>query len=153
MLVVLAVMEFGIGFKDWLSISHSAREGVRITAVAGNDSSADIAALRAVEKAMVPGSMDDLINVTIGNPDNPGQKTVYTWNGSSTCHWSPCPDPSSPFYSVPTWDPTVRKISIPTNRVEVTISFRHEWATRLFTTGPAIWTKAVIMNIEPQVFS
>jgi hypothetical protein len=153
MLVILAVAEFGIGFKDWLSISHAAREGVRIGATAGNDTSADISVLDAVERSMVAGNMGDLASVTISNPDASGEHTTYVWNSSSTCHWSPCPDPSDPGYTVPNWDPIDRKISIPTERIEVTVVYRHEWATRLFTSGPTTWTKSVVMSIEPQVFS
>lgn len=153
MLIILAVAEFGIGFKDWLSISHAAREGVRIGATAGNDTSADIAVLDAVQKALVAGSMSDLVGVTIANPDAPSQHTTYVWNSSSPCHWSPCPDPSEPAYAVPNWDPISRKISIPTERIEVTVVYKHEWATGLFSSGPTTWTKSVIMNIEPQVFS
>lgn len=151
-LTVFAIVEFGLGFKDWLSISHASREGVRIAAVAGNDVAADIAILDAVEGAMTAADMNDLIGVTIANPDAAGEKTTYTWNSGSPCQWSPCPDPDQPTYVTPLWDPATRKISVPTERIEVTIEFRHEWATGLFTSGPTDWKKTVIMDIEPQVF-
>lgn len=151
-LVVFAIIEFGLGFKDWLSISHASREGVRIAAVAGNDVSADIAILDAVKNAMVAANMDDLVSVTVGNPDNLSEKTTYSWNGSTPCQWTPCPDPTEPTYVTPIWDPATRKISTPTERIEVSIEYRHEWATGLFGSGPADWQKNVVMAIEPQVF-
>jgi hypothetical protein len=152
LMVILAIAEFGIGFKDWLSISHAAREGVRIGAIAGNDTSADIAVLRAVEQAMSGENMGDLVDVTISNPDAPGETTSYAWSGSTACRWVPCPDPAESSYVTPIWDPVGRKVSTPTQRIEVSIAFRHDWATGLFTSGPTTWTKTVIMDIEPQVF-
>lgn len=152
MLVVFAIAEFGMGFKDWLSISHAAREGVRIGAIAGNDASADIAVLNAIEQAMSGENMNDLVAVTISNPDTAGQSTTYSWSSSTACHWVPCPDPAESSYVVPIWDPVTRKISTPTERIEVSIAFHHDWATGLFMAGPTTWTKTVIMDIEPQVF-
>lgn len=151
-LTILAICEFGLGFKDWLSISHASREGVRIGASAGNDVTADISVLRGVERALAGENMSDLVGVTIANPDNLGQKTTYHWSPSTSCRWTPCPDPAEPAYVPPVWDPITRKISTPTGRIEVSIEFRHEWATGLFTSGPSDWTKAVVMDIEPQVY-
>jgi hypothetical protein len=152
MMVILAIAEFGLGFKDWLSITHASREGVRIGATAGNDASADIAILDSIEKAMAAENMNDLVGVTVANPDNMSEKTTYVWNGGSPCHWSPCPDPAQPTYIQPAWNPASRKISTPTERIEVSIEYRHEWLTGMFTSGPTDWTRAVVMDIEPQVF-
>jgi len=151
-LVVLAICEFGLGFKDWLSISHASREGVRIAATAGNDVTADISALRGVERALAGQNMSDLVGVTIANPDNLSEKTTYQWSESTSCHWIPCPDPAEPAYVVPIWNPTTRRIATPTERIEVSIEFRHEWLTGMFTSAPSDWTKAVVMDIEPQVY-
>jgi len=151
-LVILAICEFGLGFKDWLSITHASREGVRIGAAAGNDVTADISVLRGVERALAGENMNDLEGVTIGNPDNVSEKTTYQWSESTSCHWIPCPDPTEPAYVAPMWNPTTRRISTPTGRIEISIEFRHQWVTGLFRSEPSDWTKAVIMDIEPQVY-
>jgi hypothetical protein len=150
--IVLAIAEFSLGFKDWLTVSNAARESVRVASIAGDDVHSDIEALRALERAMVTERMGSLVSVTIGNPDSATEHTVYIWDADSTCHWTPCPDPSDASYTQPVWKPASRKVSIPTDRVEVTVSFRHVWLTGLFTHGPTTWTKTVVMDIEPQTF-
>ncbi|GBD85267.1 TadE-like protein [bacterium BMS3Abin02] len=150
--VLYGIMEFSLAFKDWLSISHASREGVRVGAVAGNDAAADIEILRAVERAMTAAGMTNLVSVSVANPDNMSEKTAYAWNGGTPCRWTPCPDPTEPAYVQPGWDPGSRRISTPTDRIEVSIEFRHQWVTGLFSIGPTDWKKTVIMDIEPQVF-
>ncbi|NOY56665.1 MAG: pilus assembly protein [Actinobacteria bacterium] len=150
--VLYGIMEFGLAFKDWLSISHASREGARIGAVAGNDSAADIAILRSVERALTASMMGDIVDVTIDDPDHMSETTTYRWDGTTPCRWTPCPDPDDLSYVPPNWLPSGRKIDTPTERIEVTVRFQHHWLTTMYNDGISNWTKAVIMRIEPQVF-
>jgi len=47
-LALFAVVEFGLAFKDWLSVSHAAREGARAGATYGDDPRSNIAILRSM---------------------------------------------------------------------------------------------------------
>ena len=57
-LAIFAIVEFGFAFKDWLSVSHAAREGARAGATYGDDPAADMLILRDVEQpeAQMPDS-------------------------------------------------------------------------------------------------
>ena len=41
-MAMFAIVEFGLAAKDWLSVSHAAREGARAGATYGDDPRADI---------------------------------------------------------------------------------------------------------------
>src|SRR5262245_26812678 len=64
-LALFAVVEFGLAFKDWLSVSHAAREGARAGATYGDDPTADIQILRDVERTLAPAGIAENINVRI----------------------------------------------------------------------------------------
>ena len=53
----VAIVEFGLAFKDWLSVSHAAREGARAGATYGDDPRADIQILRDVERTLSPAGI------------------------------------------------------------------------------------------------
>lgn len=47
-LMIVGLIEIGLAFKDFLTISAASREGARIAALAGTDSQADCAVLRGI---------------------------------------------------------------------------------------------------------
>jgi hypothetical protein len=49
-LVVIVIMEYGLAFKDYLTVSYLSREGARIGAPAGDDLEADCAVLTGLGK-------------------------------------------------------------------------------------------------------
>lgn len=165
-LALFAVLEFGLAFKDWLSVSHAAREGARAGATFGDDPTADIQILRDVEGTLGAASIADGINVRIYEPG--GQSTTYTYApgtgcGSNPppgdpplpgcCDWSPCPEPYRLNYVTPNWDPATRDIEAPTtDRIAVEIQFTHEWITGFFSPA-ADFTTSTDFAIEPQLFS
>ncbi|NNL69506.1 MAG: pilus assembly protein, partial [Acidimicrobiia bacterium] len=65
-LLVFGLLEFGFGFKDWLSINHAAREGARVSVAAANDIRADQLALEAFEEGLVAAMIDGVAYVDIG---------------------------------------------------------------------------------------
>jgi Flp pilus assembly protein TadG len=48
-LIVIAILELGMLFRDYLTVSYLSREGARIGALAGDDSEADCAILMGIE--------------------------------------------------------------------------------------------------------
>jgi len=71
-LALFAVIEFGLAFKDWLSVSHGSREGARAGATFGQDPAADILILRAVEDVMAPVGLKTGSDVRIYNASPSG---------------------------------------------------------------------------------
>ncbi len=159
LLAIVAVLEFGMAFKNWLSVSHAAREGARAGATFGNDIRADILILDEVAQTMAAAAGTSIKHVEIYNPQT-GVGTTYTYtpgsncNGPDCCDWTPCPDPDlpTPPYVVPVWDPVTRDVSAPvTDRLGVSITYDHSWITGMFATS-STFTTAVEFQIEPQIF-
>lgn len=159
-LTLVALTEFALAFKDWLSVSHAAREGARQAASYGDDPRTDILALHAIEQALEPAGATDIEEVEIYDPDS-GLSTTYRYTpggncgGGNCCDWTPCPDPDlpSPPYSVPDWDPLTRDVSAPTtDRVGVRITYLHTWITGLIISNVSRFEATVEYQIEPQIF-
>lgn len=163
-IALFAVLEFGLAFKDYLSVSHAAREGARAGATFGSEPNADIQILRNVESTLGPVGLDDGDRVRVYKANPPSIGTTYTYRpgtgcGSTVspalpdcCDWSPCPEPGRTTYSTPTWDPLSRDISAPvTDRVGVRIAFTHQWVTGFWASTTDFSTETDF-QIEPQLF-
>ena len=161
---LFAVVEFGLAFKDWLSVSHAAREGARAGATFGNDPSSDILVLDGVEDTLVPIGLSPGDEVTIFRANNPSplesQTYAYAPNLdcsnspplSGCCNWNPCPEFGRASYTVPGWDPTTRDIIAPgTDRIGVEIAFTHNWVTGFFGDTLDV-TSVTDFQLEPQTF-
>ncbi|MCI0424960.1 MAG: pilus assembly protein [Actinobacteria bacterium] len=157
-MVIFAVAEFGLAFKDWLTVSHSAREGARSGATFGNDPAADFLILDEVGEHLAPAAIT-VESVRIYNAAT-GVGTDYDYtpgancSGSDCCDWTPCPDPDlpTPPYVVPNWDPTSRSVTAPdTDTIGVRVSFTHQWITGLFA-DTTVFTTEVEYHIEPSIF-
>jgi len=153
---LFAIIEFGLAFKDYLSVSHAARDGARAGATYGNDPRADILILRDIQATLATIGIADSITVRIFDPNNPTRGTEYTYQEGAGmgCDWVPCPDPDlpSPPYQIPAWDPGTRDISAPfTDRIAVEVSYQHQWLTSFFL-DTTDFTVEADFQIEPQVF-
>jgi hypothetical protein len=166
-LALFAVVEFGLAFKDWLSVSHAAREGARAGATYGDDPTADIQILRDVERTLAPAGIAENINVRVFDAASPGTGEDYTYTPGSDCSdntpvglpalvgccdWTPCPEPFRDSYSVPGWDPSSRDVEAPDlDRIAVEVAFTHQWLTNYFVPS-SDFTTVTDFQIEPQVF-
>lgn len=157
-LLLFGIVEFGLAFKDYLTVSHAARDGARAGATYGNNPAADILILEDVHRALSTVGMSDGIQVKIFNPlGGTGTSTTYRYqpNEHASCDWVPCPDPrlSSPPYVKPTWDPLVRDVTAPfTDRIAVEVTYTHQWITG-FILDETDFTAEADFLIEPQVFN
>jgi hypothetical protein len=81
-LALFAVVEFGMVFKDWLSVSQATREGGRAGATFGNDLSADIKVLDGVEDALVPQgwAAGDQVRIFRANNPSGSESQMYTYS-------------------------------------------------------------------------
>lgn len=164
-LALFAVLEFGLAFKNWLSVSHAAREGARAGATYGDDPRADIQILRGVQGTLGAASIADDVSVWVfeagTTPTDPPYNYTPGFDCSDEspggtlegcCDWTPCPEPFRSFYEPPHWKPADRDVSAPTtDRLAVRIGFTHNWITGLFTPA-SDFTTTTDFQIEPQVF-
>ncbi|MGH8872966.1 MAG: TadE/TadG family type IV pilus assembly protein [Acidimicrobiia bacterium] len=164
-IALFAVVEFGLAFKDWLSVSHAAREGARAGATYGDDPTADIQILRDVERTLAPAGIANGMNVRIFDAEAPGVGEDYVYAPGSDCSdnspgsilvgccdWTPCPEPFRDTYMVPGWDPASRDVDAPDlGRIGVEVQFSHLWLTNYFV-PVSDFTTVTDFQIEPQVF-
>jgi len=165
-LTLFAIVEFGMAFKDWLSVSHASREGARAGATFGQDLNADILVLRNVEATLDPIGLNagDRVRVYRANSPDLNESTTYAFapgTGCASnvipaltgcCDWSPCPEFGRTTYVVPGWDPLDRDITSPdTDRLGVEVRYVHEWLTGYFGTTTD-FTTSTEFQIEPQLF-
>lgn len=149
-LLVFGLLEFGFGFKDWLSINHAAREGARVSVAAADDIRADQLALAAVVDGLNGDMLASVNFVEIGNAD--GSATNQYLPDSTACGWTPCPniDINPSFESDVPWPPSARDVEIPdVDRVVVRVDFTHDYLTG-FIGDDVTWTATKVMRIEPQ---
>jgi len=161
-LALFAVLEFGLAFKDWLSVSNASRTGARAGATFGQDANADILVLREVEGTLAPIGLQPGANVTIYRANNPGPSQEYSYAPGSDCSgglpgccdWTPCPEVGRTTYkNNPVWDPASRDITAPiTDRIGVEIQFTHTWVTGFFG-ATTDFTTSTEFQIEPTEFA
>lgn len=163
-LALFAVIEFGLAFKDWLTVSHAAREGARAGATYGNHPRADIQILNDVAATLAPASIANGMTVRIFEPGGAGTDYTYAPPGDCSdnspggtlvgcCEWTPCPEPFRDTYTTPAWDPVSRDVEAPvTDRIAVQVNFTHRWLTG-FWAPDVDFTTTTDFQIEPQLFS
>lgn len=157
-LVIFAIAEFGLAFKDWLTVSHAAREGARAGATYGNDIRADYLILQDVGRHLGPASITvqnvRIYNAKTGVDENYDYTPGANCAGTDCCDWTPCPNPDlpSPPYATPGWPPTSRIVAAPnTDILGVEVIYDHQWITGFFS-GTSTFTSTVEYHLEPQVF-
>lgn len=150
--ILLATIEFGLTFKDWISVSNASINSARVAASFGNNPVADIEALRSVETGMEAASLNQVGSITISDADNPGDSNTYNYTPLTGCKWTPCPDPDDPGYVPPSWPPSARSVTVGAlDRVTVTIQFTHNYITGIFGSTVDL-TRSATIRLEPQVF-
>lgn len=174
--ILFGIVEFGLAFRDRLTVANATQSSARVVASMGADEQSDFAALQALAADLetLPSAGVDIINsVDIfladgsGNPagncttGNLCNRYLY-WPGfTATCDWNPCPDADAG-YGGWDWAPADRDVELPDLEViGVEVHFSHEWVTGFLplTTLDCItadlsdcWHDTAIMRLEPQRF-
>lgn len=156
MLMVLAIgaFEWGMAFRDWLSVSSATREGARVAASAGRVDGADCAILEATAGSLL--SIDDaqirFVDTykadTSGDPTSQRQtyrpRSPDDPEASLVCeNWFPINNTAYP--------PSARdNIGAERDWVGVRLEFTHTWKTGLFWwSGGVTWSDRTVILMEP----
>ncbi len=109
LMIVFGIVEFGLAFRDRLTMANSSQGSSRIAAALGNDAAADYESLLALAQSLetLPSAGIGIVKAVDiyeadGNGDPmsgcPGAKCnhyVYDPGHTLTCDWNPCPDPDN----------------------------------------------------------
>jgi hypothetical protein len=158
-MLALGAFEYGMAFRDWLSVTISSREGGRVAASAANYGDADCVILEAASGALqsltsgqveevqiyrsdatgsYPGSTSSLTRRY--SPYTPGDPSLVVCNGSS---WNAEHLGSG-------WDPADRVSAAGVHWTGVRVTFEHEWFTDfLWWTGTVDFTDDAVFRMEP----
>ncbi len=157
-LLTVTVLELGLAFKDFLTVSFTARDAARVGSLAGNDPEADCDIVQAVVAGY---GASDLTGVTIsifkaneatGNPE-PGKTNTWTLRPSgdpTSC------DPIDWSFTNP-WLSTTRQVNVgPSTKLDilgVRIDTTHDWVTGLPPwRGTINVERTALQRIEPEAF-
>lgn len=155
LLIVIGVMEYGLAFKDWLSISNASREGARVAATFGDEPTADCEVLASISESFVAVRLDDLVDVqifkahpTTGNQT--GLTNVYTYSGGDP---TDCTNWSGDDSVYPASSRNTIVGTTPLDIVGVRVRLDHRWITNFaMFSGTARFDEITISRVEPEAF-
>lgn len=172
-LIVIGILELGMLFKDYLSVSYLSREGARIGALAGDDPGADCAVLLGIQnlattdilsrmsapvhifKASNSGTVAEGPNVATYDASRPPQCTVPGNPADSwtvTTVWVPqaCPTPTVAGFSC---RQTAVGSSVRPDIIGVRIRVTHNWITGFPPfRGSVQIDETTVTRLEPKAF-
>ena len=180
--LLFGIVEFGLAFRDRLTMANASQSAARVLAALGNEQTADSEALRALAQTLetLPNSGVDVVQYvdiylsdTDGDPlgscpaaEGAGDRCtrfLYDPDNFAPCNWEPCPDPVlNPTYDGAGWPYNNRDVAVPDLDVAVIrVTFAHEWVTGAIvplpdascTTPTNCWEDMAILRLEPKVFA
>ncbi|HEY6628125.1 MAG TPA: TadE/TadG family type IV pilus assembly protein [Acidimicrobiia bacterium] len=159
-LVIIGIMEIGLAFKDYLTVSYVSREAARVGALAGNDANADCAILRGIGTVATSRDLNRITSVQIfkaGTNGAQGATNVATFHGGdpSKCH-VPAQVGDTWTINPVGWVATTRKTTVGSTALDligVRIIMTHDWVTNFPPfTGTINIDESTITRLEPKVF-
>lgn len=165
LLLTFGTFEFGMFFKDYLSVANTTRAGARVGSAAGSGADADYQILQAVKAAAaaLPGGANAIEQISIykststaGGPTTTCQTTSSAGDKCNVYTASAFSQPLSRFGcgagSIDfVWCPTTRSDSqaVGPDYIGVWVKTTHGFVTKMFGTSRVI-ADHVVMRIEPR---
>jgi len=160
LMIALGAFEYGMLFRDWLSVTVSAREGARVGASAGTITNADCVILEASAGALQSLTSGEVQHIAIYHSSPPGNYPGNT--NAATKRYRPAnaetPDLTcsggSEWIVVNNggaWDPADRdNDGDDADWIGVRVEFGHDWMTDfLWWTGTANFADDAVFRLEP----
>jgi hypothetical protein len=166
LLLIFGAFEYGMFFKDYLTVSNTTRTGARVGSAAGSSADADYQILQAVKAAAtaLPGGSSSIQYISIYRSTSTGGGPTSTCQTTSSAS-DRCNVYTSSALSQPVgkfgcgagsldsvWCPTTRGDSqaIGPDYIGVWVKTTHGFVTKLFGPSKTI-TDTVVMRIEPKM--
>lgn len=166
LLLIFGAFEYGMFFKDYLTVSNTTRTGARVGSAAGSSADADYQILQAVKAAAtaLPGGSNSIQQISIYRSASTGGAPTTTCQTTSSAS-DRCNVYTSSAFAQPVskfgcgtgsldsvWCPTTRGDSqaIGPDYIGVWVKTTHGFVTKLFGTSKTI-TDNVVMRIEPKM--
>ena len=166
-LLIFGSVEFGLMFKERLTIASAASSAGRTGATVGTRPEADFRILEALEAGLYD-QVDTgvLISVDIFKADPvTGAKDMSAYNryvfvGGMGCKWSPCPDPANfeDWGNPSLWgDPANRDTTLDAGGggldvLGVEVRYHHTPITNILPALDRDFTERALVRLEPDVF-
>ncbi len=162
-LVIIGILELGLAFKDYMTVSYLSREGARLGALAGNDADADCTILKGLGAIVTTGDLSRINRVEIYKADN----STGAQGATNTAFYQTGQDPT--LCNVPAlpsdgwtvnssaYPPLNRNTSVsatqPLDIIGVRVILDRSWVTNFPPfSGSFQVNEATITRMEPEVF-
>lgn len=155
LLVTLAIFEFGLAFRDHLTVTQGVRDGTRMLSAKGDDLDADCVAIeQALDTMLATLDVDQIVEIEVFEANADG--TQNTANTNSYTYGGGDPGDCANWSGTVAWPPAGRQVvagSVPLDIVGLRIVYQSAWATGVppFTGGYTV-DRSSISRIEPEVF-
>jgi hypothetical protein len=156
-LILIGTLEIGVAFKDYLTVSHSTREGSRTGALAGRDPDADCKTVTTVMETLGTGNLDKFKGIQIFQYDpiidGPKTGTINTWTYIGTDPY----DCVNDWTIDENWPSTTRKTTFAAGSevdiIGVRVVYTHDWLTGFPPfSGSFDVDETTITRLEPDSF-
>ena len=166
LLLIFGAFEYGMFFKDYLTVSNTTRTGARVGSAAGSGADADYQILQAVKAAAtaLPGGANSIQQISIYRATSAGGGPSATCQTSSSsadkCNTYTAAAFAQPVTSFGCGAGSIDSVWCPTTRVDsqalgpdylgVWVKTTHGFVTKLFGSSRTI-TDSVVMRVEPKM--
>jgi len=164
-LLIFGSLEFGLTFKERLTISSAANSAGRTGATMGNRADADIRILEALQVGLYD-QVDESVIVKVQifkAVEDTGAKTSFIntyWYDASdpTCKWNPCPDPDNGSFAYGgSWLPANRDTTLDAGGggldvLGVEVTYHHTPVTNILPYLEQDYAERALVRLEPDVF-
>lgn len=164
LLVVIGILEVGVAFRDLLTVSNAAKEGVRVVAAMGDDPMSDCLVLTKTSSALSSSiSLTNLLTIQIFRADSAGNQIGIDTNSytlpvgadpTDCTQWSPNPVDIDSL----NWSPLDRSVKIgPSNDLDIAgvrVTYQHNWITGFppFVNSFVV-DEATVSRLEPEEYA
>ena len=166
-LLVFGIVEYGLLFREKMTIAAATTSAARTGATMGARDEADYRILQALEAGLydqVDAAVLISVEIFKANPVT-GAKIAshvdtYTYTPAVPCKWSPCPDPSQPGgpdYGAGTWIPADRDTTLDPSGggldvLGVDVLYHHSAITSIIPGVDRDLQERALVRLEPDVF-
>jgi Flp pilus assembly protein TadG len=164
-LLVFGIVEYGLLFKEKLTVAAATTSAARTGATMGTQETADIRILEAIEAGLfdqVDSSVLISVQIFSASPTTGAQilglTNTYNFTPLTACRWTPCPDPTDPTFAYGgSWTPDVRDTTLEPGGggVEVLgikVRYHHTSVTDIIPGVDRDLTEIARIRLEPDVF-